>query len=65
MAIDHEVIPFSSNAGKKALRYLPKWTIYGTIGIVVLIVVGILKTLLPLAAMSLILCLIWKQARNY
>ena len=62
MAIDPEVIPPSSSAGSNAARSIPGWAVYGAIGVGVLIVVGILKTLLPLIVMGLILGLIWKQA---
>jgi len=62
MSIDPEVIPPSSSAGYNASRSVPRWAVYGVIGLGVLIVVGILKTLLPLIVMGLILGLIWKQA---
>ena len=62
MSIDPEVIPPSSSDGSNAVRSIPRWAIYGAIGLGVLIVVGILKTLLPLIVMGLILGLIWKQA---
>jgi hypothetical protein len=62
MSIDPEVIPPSSSAGSNAVRSIPRWAVYGAIGLGVLIVVGILKTLLPLIVMVLILGLIWKQA---
>ena len=62
MTIDPEVIPPSSSAGSNAVRSIPRWAVYGSIGLGVLIVVGILKTLLPLIVMGLILGLIWKQA---
>ena len=64
MAIDPEVIPPSSSAGYNAARSVPRWFFYGAIGLGVLIVVGILKTLLPLIVMGLILGLIWKQATS-
>ena len=62
MSIDPEVIPPSSSAGYNAARSVPRWAVYGAIGLGVLIVVGILKTFLPLIVMGLILGLIWKQA---
>ncbi len=62
MSIDPEVIPPSSSAGYNVARSVPRWAVYGVIGLGVLIVVGILKTLLPLIMMGLILGLIWKQA---
>ena len=61
MSIEPEVIPPSSSAGSNAVRSIPRWAVYGAIAIGVLIVVGILKTLLPLIVMGLILGLIWKQ----
>ncbi len=65
MSIDPEVIPPSSSAGNTAVRLVPKWLIYGAIGLGVLIFVGILKNLLPLIFMSLILGFIWKQAGRF
>ena len=65
MAIDPEVIPSSSSAGENAIHYIPKWAIYAALGILILIVVSILKTIFPLILMSLVIGLIWKQARNY
>ena len=65
MSIDPEVIPPSSSAGKNAVSFVPKWAIYGAIGIGVLVVVGILKALLPLILMGLLIGFIWKQARTY
>ncbi len=62
MAIDPEVIPPSSQAGFNAVRFVPKWAIFSLIGIGVLIIVGILKTLLPLILMGVLLGFIWKQA---
>ena len=62
MSIEPEVIPPSSSAGSNATRSIPKLAVYGAIGLGVLIVVGILKTLLPLIVMVLILGLIWKHA---
>ena len=64
MPIDPEVISPSSTAGSNAVRSMPRWAVFGTIGLGVLIVVGILKTFLPLIVMSLILSLIWKQAKT-
>ena len=64
MSIDPEVIPPSSNAGSNAVRSIPRWAIYGTIGLGVLIVVGILKALLPLIVMGLLLSFIWKQVNT-
>ncbi len=63
MSIDPEVIPPLSSAGQNSVRFIPKWVIYGAIGLGTLVVVGILKTLLPLILMGLVLGLIWKQVR--
>ena len=65
MSIDPEVIPPSSSAGQNAVSFMPKWAIYGAIGLVVLVVVGILKALLPLILMALLIGFIWNQARTY
>ncbi len=62
MSIDPEVIPQFSNAGSNAVRSIPRWAVYGAIGLGVLIAVGIIKALFPLIVMGLILGLIWKQA---
>ncbi len=63
MSIEPEVIPSSSSAGLNAVQSIPRWIVYGAIGLAVLIVVGILKTLLPLIVMGLVLAFIWKQAK--
>ncbi len=63
MTIDPEVIPSSSAAGNSAVRFIPKWVVYGIIGVGVLVFVGILKTFLPLILMGLVIGFIWKQAR--
>ena len=62
MAIDPEVIPPSSNKGSKAGRYIPKWAIYSSAGIGVLVLVGLIKTLLPLIGMVFLLVFIWTQS---
>ena len=64
MAIDPEVIPSTSSAGNNAVRHIPKWVIFGLIGIGVLTVVGILKMLLPLILMGLVLSYVWNKASN-
>ena len=64
MSIDPEVIPPSSTDGNTASSLMPKWLIYGAIGLGVLVVIGILKTFLPLILMGLVLSFIWKQANN-
>ena len=62
MAIDPEVIPPSSNKGRGAGRYVPKWAIYSSAGIGVLVLVGLIKTLLPLFRMAFLLAFIWTQS---
>ena len=62
MGIDPEVIPPSSNKGSKAGRYVPKWAIYSSAGIGVLVLVGLIKTLLPLIGMACLLAFIWSQS---
>ena len=61
MSIDPEVIPPSSNAGSNAVRSIPRWAVYGAIGLGILITVGIIKALFPLIVMVLLLSFIWKQ----
>tara|TARA_Y100001968_G_scaffold188812_1_gene173108 strand:- start:110 stop:304 length:195 start_codon:yes stop_codon:yes gene_type:complete len=60
MAID----PSSIKKGRKSGRYFPKWAIYSSAGIGVLILVGLIKTLLPLIGMAFLFALIWSQATN-
>ena len=62
MAIDPEVMPPSINKGSKAGRYVPKWAIYSSAGIAVLVLVGLIKTLLPLIGMAFLLAFIWSQS---
>ena len=62
MAIDPEVIPPSSNKGSRAGKYVPKWAIYSSAGIGVLVLVGLIKALLPLIGMAFLLAFIWTQA---
>tara|TARA_B100000945_G_scaffold256871_1_gene214317 strand:+ start:382 stop:588 length:207 start_codon:yes stop_codon:yes gene_type:complete len=62
MAIDPEVIPPSSEAGSRANRYVPKWAIYSSAGVGVLVLVGLIKTLLPLIGMAFLLAFIWVQS---
>ena len=64
MSIDPEVIPPYSNAGSNAVRSIPRWLVYGAIGLGVLITVGILKALFPLIVMGLLLGFIWKQVKT-
>ena len=62
MGIDPEVIPPSSYKGSRAGRYVPKWAIYSSAGLVVLFLVSLIKTLLPLIGMAFLLALIWTQS---
>jgi len=64
MAIDPEVIPPSSNKVSRTgrCRYVPKWAIYSSSGIGVLVLVGLIKTLLPLIGMAFLLAFIWTQS---
>ena len=62
MAIDPEVISPSSEKESRAGRYLPKWAIYSSAGVGVLILVGLIKTLLPLIGMIFLLAFIWSQS---
>tara|TARA_B100001029_G_C14897619_1_gene359050 strand:- start:198 stop:404 length:207 start_codon:yes stop_codon:yes gene_type:complete len=62
MAIDPEVISPSSKKGSRAGRYLPKWLIYSAGGVGVFIVVGLIKTLLPVIGMAFLLAFIWSKS---
>ena len=64
MAIDPEVISPSSKKGRRAGRNVPKWAIYSSAGIGVLVLVGLIKTLLPLIVMTFLLAFIWTQSRT-
>ena len=62
MAIDPEVISPSSKKGSRAGRYFPKWAIYSSTGVGVLLLIGLIKTLLPLIGMAFLLAFIWSQS---
>ncbi len=64
MAIDPEVIPSSSNKGSRAGRHVPRWAIYSSAGIGVFLLVGLIKTLLPLIGMAFLLAFIWAQSTS-
>ncbi len=64
MAIDPEVIPPSSKKGSRPPRYFPKWATYSSVGVGILFLVGLMKTLLPLIGMVFLLALIWTQSRT-
>ena len=64
MALDPKVIPSSSKKGSKASMYFPKWAIFSSAGIGVVILVGLIKMLLPLIGMAFLFALIWSQSTN-
>ncbi len=61
-AIDPEVISSSSGKGSRAGRYFPKWVVYSTGGLGVLILVGLIKALFPVIGMAFLLAFIWSQS---
>ena len=64
MAIDPEVISPSSKKGCKAGRNFPKWEVYSSAGVGVLVLVGLIKTLLPFIGMAFLLAFIWSQSKT-
>ena len=62
MAIGLEVISPSSKKRRRSGRYVPKWAIYSSAGIGVFVLVGLIKTLLPLIGMTFLLAFIWSQS---
>ena len=64
MAINPEVISPSSEKGRRARKYFPKWVIYSTGGAGVLVLVGLIKALLPVIGMAFLLAFIWSQAKS-
>ena len=62
MAIDPEVISPSSKKCSRAGKYLPKWVIYTSGGVGVLVLVGLIKALLPVIGMAFLLTFIWSQS---
>ena len=62
MAIDPEVISPSIKKDSRAGRYVPKWAVYSSAGVGVFVLVGLIKTLLPLIGMVFILAFIWSQS---
>ena len=64
MAIYPEVISPSSEKGRRAGRYFPKWAIYSTGGVSVLVLVGLIKAFLPVIGMAFLLALIWSQSKK-
>ncbi len=64
MAIDPEVISPSSKKGSRARRNFPRWAIYSTGGLGVLVLVGLIKTMLPVIGMFFLLAFIWSQSKT-
>ena len=62
MAIDPEVISPSSQKGRRAARYSPRWAIYSLGGVGVIILIGLIKSLLPVIGMAFLLAFIWSQS---
>ena len=62
MAIDPEVISPSSKKVGRAGKYLPKWLMYTSGGVGVLVLVGLIKALLPVIGMAFLLAFIWSQS---
>ena len=62
MAINPEVISPSSKKGSRPGRYIPRWAIYSSSGVGVLVLVGFVKTLLPFIGMAFLLTFIWSKS---
>ncbi len=62
MAIDPEVISASSKKVSRAVGYLPRWAIYSSAGVGVFVLVGLIKTFLPLIGMAFLLAFIWSKS---
>ena len=62
MSIDPEVISPSSERGRKASRYFPKWALFSAGGGCVLVLVSLTKALLPVIGMAFLLAFIWQQS---
>ena len=62
MAIDPEVLSYSSKKGNRSGRYIPKWAVYSLGGVGVLLLVGLIKILLPVIGMAFLLAFIWSQS---
>ena len=62
MAIDQKVISPSTENGSRSGKYLTKWTLFGLGGFGVLVLVGLIKTLLPVIGMAFLLAYIWSQS---
>ena len=64
MAIDPEVVLPSSKKVSRAGSFLPKLAIYISGGLVVVVLVGLIKTLLPVIGMAFLLAFIWSQSKT-
>ncbi len=62
MSIDLGVISPSSKKGSRSGRYFKKWAIYSCVGVANLLIVGLIKTFLPLIGMAFLLAFIWSQS---
>ena len=62
MGIELEVLSSSSKKGNRSGRYIPKWAVYSAGGVGVLLLVGLIKTLLPVIGMAFLLAFIWSQS---
>ena len=63
-AIDPEVVPPTSNSGKHAVAYFPKWALYGGIGVTALLTIGILRAIFPLLCLAFLVGLILRISRK-
>ncbi len=63
-SIDPEIIHPSSRSGDQAVSYLPKWVLFGGIGITALLAIGLLRALFPLICIGLIASFILNQSRK-
>ncbi len=63
MAINPKVILPSIKKGSRAGRYFPRWAIYSSAGVGVLILVGLIKTFLPFIGTFFLLAFIWSQSK--
>ena len=62
MGIDPEVLSSSSKKGNRSGRYIPKWAVYCSGGVGVILLVGLIKVLLPVIGMAFLLAFIWSQS---
>jgi len=64
MTIDPEVISSTTKKARRASRNLPKWMVYSTGGIGVLMCVCLIKTLLPAIGLAFLLAFILSKSTN-